>query len=201
MATVAAILLAAGESTRMGRNKAMVPWLNGKTLIACQTEALVEAGFGPVIVVLGHETEIVRPMVPLLPEVTVVEHPGYRLGRSTSVVRGLQSLPPHVTGVAVLNVDSPRPTEMLRLLRTGFEAAEPKLAVLGHHGQEGHPWLFSAGLLPELMAITEAGEGLRAVEARHQSERLLVEAGGPLALANINTPAEYEGVLAQTATG
>ena len=194
--SVATIVLAAGESKRMGRNKGLLPWTTGEPLIVTQVYALAEAGYGPIVVVLGHEADQVGPQVPPLPGVTVVEHSGYRQGRSTSVIRGLQALPAGVSGVAVLNVDSPRSAEMLRRLRVAFEASKPALAVLGHHGQEGHPWLFAAALLPELTAITESGHGLREVEARHWRERLVVEAGSPLALTNINTPQEYEAALA-----
>ena len=55
--------------------------------------------------------------------------------------------------------------------------------------------------MPELLAITEAGQGLREVESRHRHEQLLVEAGSPLALTNINTPEEYEAALAREASG
>ena len=126
----------------------------------------------------------------------MTEHPGYRQGRSTSIIRGLRSLPAQVSGVTVLNVDSPRPAEMRRRRRVAFATSKPALAALGHDGQEGHPWLFAAALLPKLLAITEEGQGLRKVEARHQSERLVVEAGSTLALTNVNTLERYEAALA-----
>ena len=195
MSSIAAVLLAAGESSRMGRSKPLLPWLDGGPLVAYQTRALLDAGFTPVIVVLGHEAELVRPAVPTLPGVNVIEHPGYREGRSTSVVRGLQELPEEAAGLVVLNVDSPRPSPMLARLKEAFEKQGPALAVLSYRGQPGHPWLFSANLLPELLAITEEHQGLREVENRHQDESLLVEASSPLALVNINTPQEYEQVL------
>ena len=196
MSEIAAVLLAAGASQRMGRPKPLLPWLQGQPLIACQTQALHDAGYSPVIVVLGSEAERIRPVVPALPGLTVVEHFGYREGRATSVVQGMQVLPADTGGVVVLNVDSPRPTAMLGLLKTAFEASRPALAVLAHGGQFGHPWLFSAGLLPELLAISEERQGLREVESRHRDEWLLVEAGSPVALTNINTDSEYQAALA-----
>jgi molybdenum cofactor cytidylyltransferase len=191
MATVAALLLAAGESTRMGRSKPLLPWLEDMSLVSFQVRALAEAGFAPIVVVLGHEAERVRPAVPGLSGVTIVEHSDYLQGRATSVVHGLKSLPPGIDAVTVLNVDSPRSAVMLRRLREAFEVSGPLLAVLAHQGEEGHPWLFSSDLLPELFAISEEHKGLREVEARHESERLLVEAGSAIALTNINTYAEY----------
>ncbi len=196
MSDIAAALLAAGTSQRMGRPKPLLPWLQGQPLIACQTQALHDAGYSPIIVVLGSEADRIRPAVPALPGVIVVEHPDYQEGRATSVTQGLQALPADIGGVAVLNVDSPRPAAMLGLLKMAFETSQPALAVLAHDGQFGHPWLFSAGLLPELLAISEARQGLREVESRHQDEWLLVEAGSSLALTNINTDAEYQAALA-----
>ena len=153
--------------------------------------------------VLGHEADLVRPAIPALEGLVIIEHPGYDQGRSTSVVRGLQALPGDVRqrvndeGVLVLSVDAPRPTAMLRALREAFEASHPALAVLAHQGQAGHPWLFSAELKQELGAIAEENEGLREVEKRHQGEELLVEAGSDVALLSFNTPGEYEAALAQ----
>ena len=195
--TTAAILLAAGRSSRMGRGKPLLPWLRSQPLVACQAQALHVAGYRPIIVVLGHEADLVRPAVPALEGLTIVEHPGYDQGRSSSVVRGLQALPDDADGVLVLSVDAPRPAAMLRALREAFEASHPALAVLAHQGKAGHPWLFSASLKQELEAIGEENEGLREVEKRHQGEELLVEAGSDVALLAFNTPDEYEAALAQ----
>ena len=94
-------------------------------------------------------------------------------------------------GVVVLNVDSPRTSGMLGLLKETFKATDPMLAVLTFGGRTGHPWLFSVALFQELLAITEEQEGLREVELRHREEWLTVETGSPLALTNINTRRDY----------
>ena len=196
MSTIAAVLLAAGRSSRMGRDKPLLPWLHGQTLIAYQANALCQAGFSPVIVVLGYEAQHIRPAVPDLPGVTVAEHPGYAEGRATSVVRGVREVPAEAGGVLVLNVDSPRAVESLKHLREAFESARPPMAVLSHEGEMGHPWLFSVALIPELLAISEEHQGLREVEERHADQALFVEDSSPLVLTNVNTVAEYEETLA-----
>lgn len=188
---LAGILLAAGASSRMRRSKALLPWTDGCPLIACQVRSLRRAGFSPVFVVLGHEADRVRPQVPLFEDVHLVEHAGYAAGRATSVVAGLRVLPPDVDGVTVLNVDSPRTVPILEELRRAFEVSKAPLAVVTHRGMAGHPWLFSAELLPELLGITEACLGLREVEQRHAGEELRVEVNSSLALANINTETDY----------
>ena len=194
MAGVAAVLLAAGESTRMGQPKALLPWV-GRSLLAHHVYALADAAYGPIIVVLGHDAERLRPEVPALASVSVTVNPRYKEGRATSVVRGLQEVPAEATGVLVISVDQPRPATLLRRLREAFEEAHPVMAVPAYRGSAGHPPLFSAFLVPELLAVTEERQGLREVVTRHRHERLLVESDTPLALTNLNTQADYEEAL------
>ena len=192
MSSIAAVLLAAGESKRMGQNKSLLPWINDQSLIAFQTNSLVEAGFGPIVVVLGHQASEVKPAIPNLPSVSVVENKDYKLGRSGSVIRGLKELPDDIDGVVILNVDSPRNVSVLRSLRIAFESSGGSLAVLSYQGEAGHPWLFPTALMPELLTINEAGLGLREVESRHQEKWLLVETDSPTSLTNINSPEDYK---------
>ena len=83
MTLVSAILTAAGESTRMGRPKALLPW-HGTTLLEHQTACLIDAGAAEVVVVLGHQANAVVPQVKG-PHVRHVLNPDYRLGKTTSI--------------------------------------------------------------------------------------------------------------------
>ena len=195
MPAVAAVLLAAGESTRMGTLKALLPWQRDLSILASQVHALSDAGYRPIIVVLGHEAARLRSEVPPLPDVTVVENPNYAEGRATSVVRGAREVPPNAEGVLIASVDQPRPAGMLRTLREAFERKRPAIALPAYEGVTGHPPLFAGALLPELLAVTEEGEGLRAVVSAHHDERFLVPVDTPLALTNLNTQEEYEAAL------
>ena len=194
MPNVAAVLLAAGESTRMEESKALLPW-RGQPLLRHQVQALHDAAFRPIIVVLGHHSDRLRPIVPPLPSTVVVENLRYRRGRSTSVVCGIERVPANATGVLVLSVDQPRPASMLRRLREAFEESRPRLAVPAYEGRAGHPLLFSAALVPELLAITEERQGMREVMSRHHEDRLLVEMDTPLTLTDLNSRADYEAAL------
>ncbi len=194
MASVAAVLLAAGESTRMGESKALLPW-RGQPLLRHQVQALHDAGFRPIIIVLGYHSDRLRQAVPSLPSTVVVENLRYRRGRSTSVVCGIEQVPANATGVLVLSVDQPRPASMLRRLREAFEESRPRLAVPAYKGRAGHPLLFSAALLPELLTVTESHQGMREVTSRHHEHRLLVDVDTPLALTDLNTHADYQAAL------
>ena len=195
MSGVAAVLLAAGESTRMRTLKALLPWQQGLSILASQVHALSDAGYTPIIVVLGHEAARLRGEVPMLPGVTVVENPRYKEGRATSVVRGVQEVPPNTEGVLIASVDQPRPTDMLRTLREAFQRERPAIALPAYEGRTGHPPLFAASLLPELLTVTEEREGLREVVSAHHGGRLLVPVDTPLALTNLNTQEDYEAAL------
>lgn len=192
---VAATLLAAGESTRMEEMKALLPWIGGKPLLAHQTQALRAAGYAPIIVVLGHLAERLRQALTGPEPTLIVENPRYREGRTTSVVAGLRALPADAAGALIASVDQPRSVGLLAALREAWLASRPAIAVPSLDGRAGHPPLFSAALLPELLAITEERQGLREVAARHRGERLLVPTDDPLTLMNLNTREEYEAAL------
>ncbi len=192
---VAAVLLAAGESTRMGEPKALLPW-GGQPLIAHQVAALHEAGYGPLVVVLGHDAERVADALPSNITLEAAVNARYEQGRTTSIVLGvLRLIEAGVDGVVIASVDQPRSAGMLRTLREAFERERPQIAVPSLGGRPGHPPLFSAGLLPELLKVSEETEGLRQVMRDFGEGRLLVPVDDPLTLTNLNTHEEYEAAL------
>lgn len=195
----AAILLAAGESRRMGRPKALLPW-HGRPLIAYQIQQLAAAGVERIVVVLGHEADAVRPEA-RGPGVSAVVNEGYREGRASSLRVGAAALPEGAGPVLVLNVDQPRPAAVFRTLieaqqRTGVRIVRPV-----HRGRRGHPPVLAGDLLPELCAVTEETQGLRAVMAAHGGEIRDVELDDPIVCLDLNTPEEYREALARYGAG
>jgi molybdenum cofactor cytidylyltransferase len=194
-APIAAVLLAAGESTRMGRAKALLPWTDGRPLLAFLHDALLAAGYDPVVVVLGHRARELRAVLPQ--DAQAVVNPAYAQGRATSIATGVRALPDGLAGVLVVSVDQPRALATLRTLREAWEqAGRPALAVPALNGLPGHPPLFNATLRRELEAVSEERQGLREVVSRHREARLLVPVDDPLTLTNLNTPADYQAALA-----
>ena len=192
---VAAVLLAAGESTRMRELKALLPW-QGQPLIAHHVTSLHEAGYEPIVVVLGHEAERVGEALPDDVSTMVLFNPRYEQGRATSIVTGmLELLGADVDGVLIISVDQPRSSAMLRLLREAWEREQPPIAVPSLDGKPGHPPLFGAELIPELLQVTEEAEGLRQVMRNFHDGRLLVPTDDPLTLTNLNTREEYDAAL------
>ena len=201
-AVCAGVLLAAGESSRMGRPKQTLDWL-GEPLVVYQTRQLLEAGVGQAIVVLGHEAEAVRPLVEVVddPRLTIVVNPDYSEGKTTSIKAGLRAMERGAASVLLLAADQPRPAALLRGLAEAHREREALISIPAHRGKHGHPPIFDAALLPELLDITEEGRGVREVIQRHSGAIHEVEVDDPLVLTNLNTREDYERALALAVSG
>ncbi len=194
-ATVAAILLAAGESRRMGQSKALLPWL-GTTLIAYQAEQLIRAGAQPIAVVLGAEAK--RVAVPLrhFGELSLVSNPRYSLGKSTSIEAGVRALPSRIDAVLLLAVDQPRRAETLRRLIGAHLESHSLVTIPVHQGRRGHPPVISSTLLPALSTLPEEQQGLREMMRRYRPETQEIPMESPEVLLDLNTPDDYHQALA-----
>ena len=192
---IAAILLAAGESSRMGQPKQLLDW-GGQPLIAAQTETLLAAGCRPVIVVLGAHASRVRPLLPDRADVQITTNRNWREGRASSIRAGARAAPPSVDGVVVVSVDQPTDTSVIQRLESGLAAASDALiAVPRHEGRNGHPPIFRSELLPELQNVTERQEGLRQIRRRHADRTIFLEMDNPIVTLNLNTPEAYRRAL------
>jgi molybdenum cofactor cytidylyltransferase len=195
MADTAAILLAAGESRRMGRLKALLPW-RGTTLLAHQVLALLEARAGRVVVVLGHQFERLEPLIKGIAGATWSVNPDYAQGKTTSIKVGLNALGPEdPAAVIILNVDQPRSPEMISDLIRRHYAAGRLITIPTYRGKGGHPIVVDSALLPELRAICEEAQGIKAVVRAHEESTHRVEMDSPEVLWDLNTPGDYQEAL------
>jgi molybdenum cofactor cytidylyltransferase len=196
MSDLVAILLAAGESRRMGRLKALLPW-QGRSLLEYQVDALKAGGAHRVIVVVGHRSERLRALVADREGVVCVRNPDFLAGKTTSIKAGLKGLKekrPHT--LLMLNVDQPRSPETIRLLLEAHRSASVLLTIPTYQGKGGHPIIIDASLIDEIRAIEEDTQGMKAVVHRHaeQTQRVAVES--PEVLWDLNTPEQYQAALA-----
>ena len=208
---VAGLLLAAGESTRMGEPKALLPW-QGTTLLEHQVSSFTTAGLSPTVVVLGHESDRLLSLVQGRLGITCVYNPNYQRGKTTSIkagVRALQSVRdnPSAGGdpeaILLLNVDQPRSADLIgriteldfRGLRHDQGGKAPLITVPTFHEKGGHPVVLSILLLTELMEIREETLGLKAVMRMHEAETQRIEMESPEILLDLNTPEDYDKAL------
>ena len=191
----AAILLAAGESTRMGHPKQLLDW-RGQPLIVAQVNALLEAECRPVIVVLGAHANRIHQTLPARADLHVTTNRNWREGRASSIRAGARAVPPTADAVAVVSVDQPTDPSVIQRLEAGLAAAPDALiAVPRHDGRNGHPPIFRSQLLPELQNVTEREEGIRRLRRRHADRTIFLEMDDPIVTLNLNTPDAYQRAL------
>jgi len=169
MKTLAAIILCAGESRRMGRPKALLA-CQGTTFLGHLLRVTAHQAIGIRRVVLGAAAEEIRRAAGLAPEVVVVNEDWQR-GQLSSLHVGMRSLPKEGTdGMLVCPIDHPLISSQLidKLVKT-FRAQGKPIVMPTWQGHRGHPVIFAASLYQELLsAPTEVGA--RAVVWAHQKD-------------------------------
>ncbi|HEV2650648.1 MAG TPA: molybdopterin-binding/glycosyltransferase family 2 protein [Rhizomicrobium sp.] len=190
---VAALVLAAGLSSRMGSNK-LLATVDGKPLVRHAVEAAMSSASAPVIVVTGNASATVRAAIaPLMP--AFVENPDYSKGLSTSLKSGLRSVPEDADAAMIVLGDMPAVSAgLLDKLIAAFDPAEDRaICVATRHGKRGNPVLFARRFFPEILGI-EGDVGARHLIAQYPELVCEVEAGDDGPLTDIDTPealAEY----------
>jgi molybdenum cofactor cytidylyltransferase len=209
--STAAIILAAGSSSRIGagRHKLLLP-LGERPVLAHVIEATLASQAHPIILVLGHQAEQVRASIiqyTTHPSMTLVENPDYLQGMSTSLRVGLQTLTTKdnkreplsysVDGALVILGDQPLMTTRIldALIATKQATGKPIIAPL-YNDKRGNPVLFDASLFPELMQVT-GDEGGRSILERHRQDVTTVEVGDELAAYDVDTWEAYQQVVMQ----
>jgi molybdenum cofactor cytidylyltransferase len=185
--STAAIVLAAGASRRMGRNKMLVE-LDGQSLVRRAVRRVFEAGLDPIVVVVGHEEERVRTELTGFP-CHFVTNRDYTGPTSTSLHLGLDALPAHVNSAIVILGDMPFVTsEMLRQMAAAAGSTSAPLVVSRYSDVLAPPLLFHRALFPELLAWHGEGCGKQVV-LRHQAAAMILDWPAE-ALRDIDTPEE-----------
>lgn len=193
---VAGIVLAAGGSTRMGRNKLLFP-LEGETVLRRAVGRATAAGLDPVVVVLGYEAERVRAELAGLGCHTVV-NPDWERGINYSLRTGIAALPAGARAAVVLLADMPFVTaDMLATLVERYRRGDAPLVISDYDGVNAPPMLYDRSLFAELQAMEGEGCGKQVVR-RHRSEAASV-AWSAAALTDLDVPDDYERVKTQLA--
>ena len=188
---VAGVLLAAGTSSRMGRNKLFLR-LGGTSVLRRAVATAREAGFDPVLVVLGHESDRALAELEGL-SCTPVLNQEYASGMNTSVRAGISAVPADATGAVLMLADMPFVTAgMLRSLVDRYRAGEEPLVVSTYGEVLAPPIFYGRRLFGELRALDGDGCGKRVVKA-HRAEAIEVE-WPPSALTDLDVPDDLERV-------
>jgi molybdenum cofactor cytidylyltransferase len=196
----AAIVLAAGCSTRMGGPNKLLAAIGGRPLVRIATEHVVASRAAPVIVVTGHESKRVQAALAGL-NVQLVHNPDYADGLATSLKAGLAAIPCNVDGAVVCLGDMPQVTsELIDRLIAAFDPERGSLVVVPTTGgKRGNPVLWSRRFFADLMRL-EGDIGARNLIGADPVAVSEVPLEDAAALLDIDTPEALMAVKAEMET-
>ncbi len=188
---IAATILSAGDSARMGYPKALLEF-RGRTFLESILEASAAIGIQRRIVVLGPNGDKILQNHDLH-DVTVVWTKNFEAGPIGSIQAAIREIEPHpVDGLLVWPVDMPHVAiATIELLLDGFRAGRSAIAVPTFEGKGGHPVVFGRTVFEELLN-TPDGEGAKAVVRADPGRVLKVEVDDPAIVEDLNTLSEYK---------
>lgn len=188
---IVAVVLSAGESSRMGRPKALLP-IDGQTFIEKIVSALRQTRIGKVLVVLGHKAEELRAHMEHLP-VEILINPDFKLGQLSSLQTAVCRLLPDTDcdGMLVHLVDHPYlDPELVDEMIRCFYVSKRLIVVPRQKGRRGHPVIFGRQLFAELLDAP-LDQGAKAVVNAHRADTLEVETDQEGIIVDIDTPELY----------
>jgi molybdenum cofactor cytidylyltransferase len=193
----AALVLAAGRSTRMGGPNKLLAEIAGRPLVRIAVEEALASRARPIIVVTGHQSEPVAAAVKDL-DVVLVHNPDYAAGLSTSLRVGIAAVPSDAEGAVVVLGDMPQVDATLidRLLAAFDPEKGALVAVPAIDGKRGNPVVWSRRFFPELAAI-EGDIGARHLIASYPEAVIEVPVTGKAALIDVDTPDALRAVKAE----
>ena len=194
---IAAIILAAGRSTRMGGPNKLLAEIGGRPLVRIAVEEALASHARPVIVVTGHQRDKVEAALAGL-DVQRVHNPNFAEGLSTSVKTGLAAVPDDVDGAIVCLGDMPQVRAPLIDKLTGaFDPERGALVVVPTiDGKRGNPVVWARRFFPELMAL-DGDIGARHLIGRYPEAVAEVPLTDTAALVDVDTPEAFNRVKAE----
>ena len=196
---LAAVVPAAGYSSRMGAFKPLLPF-DGATVIERVITTIREAGIESIRVVVGWQGD---RLIPVLERTGVpwVLNPRYAEGMYASIQAGVRSLPAGVEGFFLLPGDMPLvQSATLSRLAGVWNACPGGILYPSYQGKRGHPLLLARLYISEILDEVPAG-GLRTLLARHAEDARDIECNDPGLLVDLDTPEEYRRGIQEASTG
>ncbi len=188
---IAAIVLAAGLSSRMGANK-LLEDVGTRPMIRHTVEAALASQADPVLVVTGHAAPELQSALAGLP-IEFANNPDFRMGLSTSLKAGLRALPDDIDGAFVLLGDMPGvDAKLIDRMIASFDPSEERAICLAtRHGRRGNPVLWARRFFPEILAL-EGDVGARNLIGTYGELVCEIEADDDAPLTDIDTPEALE---------
>ena len=194
---IAAVVLAAGRSTRMGGPNKLLAEIARRPLVRIVAEEALASRADPVIIVAGHQrAEVEKALAGL--RVRIVHNPDFAEGLGTSLRAGIAAVPADSDAAIVCLGDMPRvDAALMNRLIAVFDPDRGALVVVPtFEGKRGNPVLWSRRFFPDLMAI-EGDVGARHLIGRYSEAVAEVTVEGKAALVDVDTPEALSGVKAE----
>lgn len=192
MRRVAGIILAAGEASRLGKSKQLLP-LADQPVISYVIDSARQTHLSPLVVVLGAYADEIEARLPeLLQRAMIVRNDRYAEGQSTSLQAGIRVLPDDVDGALILLADQPEiEAPVIDEVMQAFEGSTALIVQAEYPEGPGHPVLLARELFPELLAIS-GDTGARGVMRSHAGELLRVPVPAYSRPEDIDTEDDYQ---------
>jgi molybdenum cofactor cytidylyltransferase len=190
---LSAILLAAGESKRMGKPKQLMP-LGQSTILEQAIDNLLNSAVDEIIVVLGHRAEEIRKTIAAKP-VKIMVNPNYKEGMSTSIIAGLILTDPQSEAIMLALGDQPSvDSQTINHLIGEFYNHDKGIAAPTYQGRRGHPIIFAIKYKEKLLEL-EGDIGGREIIKNHPDDVLEVAVGSESVISDIDTRDDYQSKL------
>ena len=190
---IAGIIIAAGESKRLGRIKQLLPW-RGKSLIEFIIQTARDCKLEPIHVILGANYDQIAPLINC-PRVKIINNKRWEEGKGTSISLGIESLPEKVKAAFVFVVDQPfLNRKLINAILNVYEIKKTDIIAPYVREIQSNPVLFNRSVFPELMKL-KGEEGGRIIFKNYRLEKLDWE--DEKVLWDIDTLADYENLINQ----
>ncbi len=188
---IAAVILAAGGSTRMSLGHKLLLPIQGKPMITFVVDQVLAAEFDPVVMVTGHNGPALQATVQDRPVEVAVNH-RWRAGLAGSLICGLQALPPDVTGALFFLADMPQVDNviLIALKELFINQGGTSIVYPTYHGQQGNPVIFPHRFFNEIMDL-KGDRGAQPVLHNHSSDAVALPVDSPAILADCDTDDDY----------
>lgn len=191
---IAGVVLAAGRSARLGRNKQLLP-LHGEPLLRHTLRNVLASRLDAVILVVGHEADSVEQAIAGLP-VDVVRNPDYAQGQSTSVRAGLAAMPPETEAAVFILGDQPgTDSTVIDALIDAWRESDAPVVAPRYSDRVGNPVLFDHRTFPEFASLTGDTGAKSVVAAHRRAGDLRLVSIDRLAPRDVDTEEDFEELL------
>jgi len=196
-AKIAGLILSAGESSRMGSDKALLEYEGCPFL-----ERLISIFLrhvSPVIVVLGHHAAAIQMAIPRRPNLDFAINSNYRAGQLSSFQAGIRALPANYDAALLTLVDHPSVRDAtIAAMIERFTCSKSPLVIPRFQGRRGHPVLLSRAILDEILSLPQTASAKQVIHG-HMEAALQLDMDDPGVLRDVDTPADYESLKIATA--